>query len=64
MPYRKMNPDAPCQGCKDRTIEPVRCHTNCQKYHEWLEMCHRNKQAEKASKPVFTGRWDNSKLNT
>jgi hypothetical protein len=25
-------PISPCKDCKDRSIEPVNCHTNCEAY--------------------------------
>lgn len=29
--------DTPCKGCKERQIEPVNCHTVCERYRKWLE---------------------------
>lgn len=26
---------SPCKNCQDRSIEPVNCHTNCEKYLEY-----------------------------
>lgn len=40
-----------CKGCPDRTIEPVNCHTYCEKYLEatrkWQEYKHNIDQARK-----------------
>ena len=29
---------APCKDCPDRSIEPVNCHMNCERYKRWQEL--------------------------
>ena len=29
------SPNGPCKGCTDRTVEPINCHSVCERYLAW-----------------------------
>jgi len=51
----------PCGGCTQRSIEPVNCHSVCEKYLSYAAECKRQNDLKNSyirSNYVAKGRWN------
>lgn len=45
-----------CKGCPNRTVEPVNCHTTCEKYLKAVELKHEIEERKRQAYSVETAR--------